>query len=576
MKKKTKKHGDWKAVMVSFTVLYLMSMGTATYLMEIKFADEFKDNAALHLSSVQRQIENDLGSGENKPDTAYYGYIASQLASAETPGRFQQFSIAFYQTDGSLLAKTEERLANDPSNIYTLEDLTIEDKEILAKYGEQTLGSAALSGAPPKYRISTRVSKDTKRLCQIIVQEIAWEQEDADNTDGYTDPVSDSIQLYENEQGTGYIETGSKIVWEWGHQESRTETRAAHLLFPCLDYGGYDQWLKWNRNAYLQGSDSKTDLSQKEIERVLAAFSAEDYTLQTQDVLYTSIWPDIDAEQPACYAALRFESHPWLAAADHLKYGYLMGLALMVVCIAKVISATNKTYRQRAALEDMRRDFTNAMAHELKTPLSIIRGFAENLQEHHMEEKRDYYLTQIIRQTEEIDRLTAEMIEVSKMDSEHLALQKEPVSMYRLLKTQMERLEPMRLEKNIQIQYACKEDFIINGDPGYLAKAVWNLLSNAIVYNIQDGSIQIRTDAKSCTITNTGTPLTEEQLTHAFNMFYSGDKSRSAKDKHMGLGAFLAKKILELHGLKIALRNTREGIQVSIAKPAHRHPSRRR
>ena len=238
----------------------------------------------------------------------------------------------------------------------------------------------------------------------------------------------------------------------------------------------------------------------------------------------------------------------------------------MIVCIAKSLYVTNQVYQQRAALEEMRRDFTNAMAHELKTPLSIIRGFAENLQEHHMENKRDYYLAQIIGQTEELDRLVTEMIAVSRMDSEELALPKESVSIYALIREQIERLQPMIAEKNIQVQYACNEDFVVAGDPGYLAKAIGNLVSNAVAYNIENGSIRIQTDARRCGIENTSQPLTEEQLAHAFDMFYSGDKSRNSKDKHMGLGLFLAKKILALHDLNISLENTQMGVQVWIEK----------
>lgn len=64
----------------------------------------------------------------------------------------------------------------------------------------------------------------------------------------------------------------------------------------------------------------------------------------------------------------------------------------------------------------------------------------------------------------------------------------------------------------------------------------------------------------------TGAPLSEEQLEHGFDLFYSQDKSRSSKDgKHMGLGLYLAKKILDKHGLKITLENTVTGVQVMIS-----------
>ena len=75
-----------------------------------------------------------------------------------------------------------------------------------------------------------------------------------------------------------------------------------------------------------------------------------------------------------------------------------------------MIHAFRKAADRQARLEETRRDFTNAMAHELKTPLGVIRNFSENLLEHNMEEKRDYYLTQIIGQTEEMDQMVLKMM----------------------------------------------------------------------------------------------------------------------------------------------------------------------
>ena len=146
-------------------------------------------------------------------------------------------------------------------------------------------------------------------------------------------------------------------------------------------------------------------------------------------------------DAPSAYMEIRMESRPWLAAMNYMKYVYLAGAALTLVCMAGIVQSFRRAYDRQAALEENRRDFINAMAHELKTPLGVIRNFAENLLEHNMEEKRDYYLAQIIRQTEEIDRMAAEMIELSKLDSEELILGNEPVSFSDLIREQMARLE---------------------------------------------------------------------------------------------------------------------------------------
>lgn len=260
------------------------------------------------------------------------------------------------------------------------------------------------------------------------------------------------------------------------------------------------------------------------------------------------------------------EGTPWLAAMDYMKYIYLAGLVMTLACMAKVIYVFHQTSKKQAALEETRRDFINAMAHELKTPLGIIRNFVENLKEHNMEEKRDYYLTQIIGQTEEMDDLVTEMIGISKLDSQKLELRKEKVSFSALIREQMDRFQPMLREKNIQVRYEDQVDFVAEGDREYLARAVWNLLSNAVDYNIPGGSILARVEGDRCVIENTGFPMNEEQLAHAFDLFYTEDHSRSGKDRHMGMGLFLAKKILTLHGMELALENTGDGVRAVIRK----------
>ena len=143
-------------------------------------------------------------------------------------------------------------------------------------------------------------------------------------------------------------------------------------------------------------------------------------------------------EAPSGYSLLlAYDSHPWMAAVDDMKYIYLICLGLMGVCMCATIRKAEKLYRQQILLEENRRDFTNAMAHELKTPLGVIRGFAENLLEKIHEEKREYYLRQIIGQTDEMDRLAEEMITISRMDSDQMVLQKELLSFGELVREEL-------------------------------------------------------------------------------------------------------------------------------------------
>ncbi|MDE6895954.1 MAG: HAMP domain-containing histidine kinase, partial [Lachnospiraceae bacterium] len=194
--------------------------------------------------------------------------------------------------------------------------------------------------------------------------------------------------------------------------------------------------------------------------------------------------------------------------------------------------------------------------------------FAENLQEQINEEKREYYLQQIIGQTEKMDELAAEMITISRMDSGKPVLKSDRLSLADVLRKELEELQVMAAEKQIEIRCDIKEDLILEGDRAYLARALGNLLNNAVLYNRQDGKIRIAVNAQSCTIENTGTPLSEEQLEHAFEMFYRGDESRSGR--HTGLGLYLAKRILTLQGLSLEIGNTKDGVMAVVRKEKQR------
>lgn len=91
-------------------------------------------------------------------------------------------------------------------------------------------------------------------------------------------------------------------------------------------------------------------------------------------------------------------------------------------------------------------------------------------------------------------------------------------------------------------------------------------MSNAIDYNVDGGRIEIQIEKERCVIENTGNPMSKEELDHVFDPLYSRDKSQNRRDGHMGMGLFLTKKILRLHGLNVALENMDDGIRAVIRR----------
>ncbi|MCI9453824.1 MAG: HAMP domain-containing histidine kinase [Dorea sp.] len=595
-----KKKRFWKPAAAVFLTLYLATMGLATLLVKQKFEEDYIRTFEQVATSIHRKAtnqedsmaESEEFSGEDKRREYYRCLVNEYFWSTTNPQL--NIAVAVYDKEQNLLANSYDAIGDmmymaDTAGInvgpFNLDDyLTFKQKEELAEHCWKERQSTENYTLPGKYRFLIRISSDGKELYDIFVQELTWEEGEEANEKQYKNPLTGEMVTHASvglmvdyatgkEYGTERIfhVTDSKILWEWANPDISKEERKngevqdAGLVFPYIT--SYERWHRWSSSKYLHSFPNPGE------------FFGEAETAEAAEAEYPSIYSEREGllfrckyklkvefvDDPYVYMEIRMEERPWSDAFEYMKYLYLAGLLLTVLCVFVVSHTFEQTYARQMALEETRRDITNAMAHELKTPLGIIRNFAENLIEHNMEEKRDYYLTQIIGQTEEMDSLVREMIEISKLDdSEELALKKETVSFGELIREEMKKFEPMIDEKNIQVQYQEDADFLVEGDREYLGKAVWNLISNAVEYNVPDGRILVRTEAGKCVIENTGKTMEEEQLLHAFDLFYTGNKSRGKKEKHMGIGLFLVKKILGLHGMGVMIENTEEGIRVTV------------
>lgn len=587
---KRKRRRFWKPAAAGFLALYLVIMGLTTWLVKERFVEEyrqtFEEIASSLLKSVSEQesLRKDEGWNDTKRREVHqnlangYGYFLDTSPSIKV-------SAAVYDEGKNLLAKSSDIIGNSISTgvdgetcgPFLMDDyLSFEEKEELAAYRWKGIESTKDYVLPEKYRISYKTSPDGKELWEIYVQQLTWEDKPDEKDKYYEDELTESITTmetgtkidYETGEEFGklktYYETGSEIVWTWTNPEISSRQRddgviqTAGTVFPYMS--SYENWQEWSSSEYLHSYQEKGEFSWENE-------SENPGLMVDSDGLYYRAGYQLQvgfAGEPYAYMEIRMEECPWSAAAAYMKYMYLAGALLMFACMLLLIRAFNKVYERQMALEETRRDFINAAAHELKTPLAVIRNFAENLMEHNMEEKRDYYLSQIIGQTEEMDQLVVKMIEISKLDSDELVLKKEKVSISELIREQTARFEPVIGKKRLHVQYQEEEDFLIEADREYFSRAVWNLLSNAVEHTPEDECILIKIQDGRCIIENTGVFMEEEELKHAFELFYTGDKSTGKKENHMGLGLFLAEKILRLHGLNLLLENSEKGVRAVI------------
>ena len=217
-------------------------------------------------------------------------------------------------------------------------------------------------------------------------------------------------------------------------------------------------------------------------------------------------------------------------------------------------------YAQEAEIN--RRQMTSHIAHELKTPIAIIHSYAEGLKEHIAEDKRDKYIDVILSEVERTDNMVLEMLDLSRLEAGKVKLSRDDFSLIALTKSIFEKLEMVVQAKELQVAFSFPKEFIITADEGRIAQVIENFATNAIKYSPVGGHIQVQIGiSRSRTtfrIDNDSEPLSEEALSKVWDTFYRTDEARSGGGT--GLGLAIAKNIIELHGGKCSVCNTKTGV----------------
>ena len=227
------------------------------------------------------------------------------------------------------------------------------------------------------------------------------------------------------------------------------------------------------------------------------------------------------------------------------------------------ITRLNTALEYAKTAEQNRRQMTSNIAHELKTPLAVIHSYAEGLKEHIAEDKRDKYIDVILSEAERTDSMVLEMLDLSRLEAGKVKLSRDDFSLIALTRSIFEKLEMAAQAKDLQIDFNFPDDFTITADESRIAQVVENFATNAIKYAPTGGhiSVTIQTDHSSTSfhIENDSEPLSSEALSKVWDTFYRTDEARSGGGT--GLGLAIAKSIVDLHGGKCSVRNTKSGVE---------------
>ena len=224
--------------------------------------------------------------------------------------------------------------------------------------------------------------------------------------------------------------------------------------------------------------------------------------------------------------------------------------------------------RERA-LDRQRMAFFNAASHELKTPVTILKGQLSGMLEGvGVYRDRDKYLLRSLRVTGRMENLVQEMLAISRMESGSVTVKREPVELSALIERQLALDAPLLEQRNQRLVQDLTPGITVTGDASLLGRVVGNLLSNASLYSPEGAKVRVwcgLLDGRpALMVENTGAHISEEALPHLFEAFYREEGSRSRATGGSGLGLYLVKMILDRHGAECKIENTVDGVRATV------------
>ena len=261
------------------------------------------------------------------------------------------------------------------------------------------------------------------------------------------------------------------------------------------------------------------------------------------------------AESHYVFVSYAAEGYPLKASLPVLIPVWAFSLALALFCAAILSYALLRVWRRQERVEQVRRETTAALAHELKTPLSVLSAAAELLEDNLAPEKQAHYLDVIQTQAQRMDGSVRKMLELSRLETGVQALRREEFPLAALAQERLAAALPA--DGSLHTELASDNEYMVNADRALLARALDALLENAVQPTPEGGCITVRIANGMLSVANTGDAIPNHALPRLWEAYYQADPSRSTKGD--GLGLSIAKTVFDLHGYTCGAENTDAG-----------------
>lgn len=231
-----------------------------------------------------------------------------------------------------------------------------------------------------------------------------------------------------------------------------------------------------------------------------------------------------------------------------------------------------KDIEEKSQIDEMRKSFISDVSHELKTPIALIQGYSEGLLENvnSDEESRKFYAEVILDETNKMDRLVKQLLELMKLEYGKREFQDKKFNMVELEREVVRKSQVMLEEKQAKIKFETPEEIHVFADDFYIEQVISNYITNAIkhvkevkgekyiqienVVNIEKNKVRVK-------VFNTGDNIAEENIARIWNRFYKIDESRNRQEGGTGIGLSFVKAIMSNYGNVYGVINKENGVE---------------
>ncbi len=250
--------------------------------------------------------------------------------------------------------------------------------------------------------------------------------------------------------------------------------------------------------------------------------------------------------------------------ADYALVPFILFIVAFIILSCLICLINSKiTYAGLKAhydMEDYRKTLMNTMAHDLKSPLMSISGYAENLKESVHAEKREHYASAIMDNVDHMNRIISDILSLSKTEDGNVVLNKTELNVEEVIRDCLKKYELQLSERKLQTEIVGSLN--LRADQTLFTEAMDNLIGNAVKYADADSEITFTLGKKHLCISNQCSAKIDD-VNELLKPFVTGNKNRSNKGGS-GLGLAIAKNIMDLHKFKMTIKCENKNFEVHI------------